>query len=66
MRQDRENHGRLGSGFAAGAGLAAAVGLVAAAGTVGADTQLMDPIALGPYWTYEVGVGAEWAAVNGR
>ena len=63
MRQDRENHGRLGSGFAAGAGLAAAVGLVAAAG---ADTQLMDPITLGPYWTYEVGVGAEWAAVNGR
>ena len=50
-------------GFAAGVGLAAAVGLVASAG---GDTQLIDPITLGPYCTYEVPVGGEWAAVNGR
>jgi hypothetical protein len=50
-------------GFAAGAGLAAAVGLVASAG---GDKQLIDPITLGPYCTYALGVGAEWAAINGR
>jgi hypothetical protein len=44
--------------------LAAAVGPVVA--VAAGDTQLIDPITLGPYCTYEVAVGAEWAAVNGR
>jgi hypothetical protein len=50
-------------GFATGAGLATAVGLV---GSICGDTQLIDPMTLGPYCTYEVGVGGEWAAVIGK